>query len=71
MSSGKKRPVDSGRRDSAGRRIMLSDDLGKIRADAPAPPAMSDGRYEWQDDTQTLNDGSQRTIWRYRGDMFR
>lgn len=35
--TGKRRPVDSGRRDAAGRRVMVSGDSATGRADAPSP----------------------------------
>lgn len=36
--SGTKRPLDSGRRDSAGRTIRVSDTASESRSDAPTPP---------------------------------
>lgn len=36
--SGTDRPLDSGRKDSLGRTIRVSDQAGESRADAPAPP---------------------------------
>lgn len=43
MGMGTKRPVDSGQKDAAGRPIKVSDQATETRADAPVPPAVSDG----------------------------
>lgn len=41
-TKGKARPIDSGRKDSQGRRVMVAEGATETRADAPAPPSVAD-----------------------------
>lgn len=53
MSQSKTRPIESGRRDSLGRKIMVSGDAAAGRSDAPIPPS-SDGDTAAGFDTDAL-----------------